>query len=303
MKDIIHIETISQLHEMMELPKPKHPLITVVREYTHFNPEELEKVKFTTDLYKISLKANCPITIINYGRTTYDFQEGTMVFMGPRQVVEYKPQDFESTATGGWTLMFHPDLLRKSELGKKMSSFSFFSYSSNEALHLSDEEKDIVSTIIDIIEREYSNNIDAHSQNLIIANLELLLQYCTRFYDRQFYTRTNWNQDSVSLFESVLMDYYSKDVEMKGLPTVQYCADQLNMSAKYLSDLLRKETGRNTQDHIHHFVINKAKNMLLGTKLTVSEIAYSLGFEYPQYFSKLFKKKVKVSPKEFRKVS
>lgn len=197
--------------------------------------------------------------------------------------------------------MFHPDLIRKSELGKKIEQYSFFEYSSNEALHLSDEERTTVTEIALKIEREFNSNIDSHSQILIISNLELLLNYCVRFYDRQFFTRTNLNQDFVSQFEQVIKEYYKANKQIEfGIPTVQYCGETMNMSPKYLSDLLRKETGQSTQDHIHQYIVEKAKNQLLNTTESASEIAYALGFEYPQYFSKMFKKKTAMSPNEYR---
>jgi len=169
-------------------------------------------------------------------------------------------------------------------------------------LHLSDEERKTVTEIAEKIEKEFSNNIDAHSQTLMISNLELLLNYSLRFYDRQFYTRTNLNQDIASQFEQLLKDYYKQEKQLElGIPSVQYCGESMNMSPKYLSDLLRKETGQSTQDHIHKYIIGKAKNRLLSSNESASEIAYALGFEYPQYFSKIFKKKTTMSPTEFRK--
>lgn len=300
MKDIINIETISEVHHFLGKSKPKHPLISVLRIGDVIENIEVKNLKYSLGLYQISLKDNCPFTIVNYGRNSYDYQEGTMVFTSPNQVLEYK-KDEVAEKDKGWTLAFHPDLIRKSELGKKMDSFSFFSYASNEALHLSDEERNTVTEIVEKIEKEFSNNIDAHSQTLIISNLELLLNYCLRFYDRQFYTRTNLNQDIASHFEQLLKDYYKKEKQLEfGIPSVQYCGKAMNMSPKYLSDLLRKETGQSTQDHIHQYIIEKAKNRLLNSKESASEIAYALGFEYPQYFSKIFKKKTTMSPNEFR---
>jgi len=300
LKDIINIETISEVHHFLGKSKPKHPLISVLRIGDVIENIEVKNLKYSLGLYQISLKDNCPFTIVNYGRNSYDYQEGTMVFTSPNQVLEYK-KDEVAEKDKGWTLAFHPDLIRKSELGKKMDSFSFFSYASNEALHLSDEERNTVTEIVEKIEKEFSNNIDAHSQTLIISNLELLLNYCLRFYDRQFYTRTNLNQDIASHFEQLLKDYYKKEKQLEfGIPSVQYCGKAMNMSPKYLSDLLRKETGQSTQDHIHQYIIEKAKNRLLNSKESASEIAYALGFEYPQYFSKIFKKKTTMSPNEFR---
>jgi AraC family transcriptional regulator, transcriptional activator of pobA len=300
MKEIIKIETISETHQFLGLAKPKHPLISVLRIGDKLQNLEVDNLRYSTGLYQISLKDNCPFTIAKYGRNSYDHQEGTMIFTAPNQVLEYKKSEIVEVDKG-WTLAFHPDLMRKSELGKKMDSFSFFSYASNEALHLSDEERKTINEIVEKTEKEFSNNIDAHSQTLIISNLELLLNYCVRFYDRQFYTRTNLNQDIASQFEQLLKDYYKQEKQLDlGIPSVQYCGEAMNMSPKYLSDLLRKETGQSTQDHIHQYIIEKAKNKLLNSNESASEIAYALGFEYPQYFSKIFKKKTTMSPNEFR---
>lgn len=300
MKEIFQINSIAEVHQFLGLSKPKHPLISIFRIDEKVQNLEIDNLRYSLSLYQISLKGNCPFTISNYGRNSYDYQEGTMIFTSPNQILEfekaYKPEDKE-----GWTLVFHPDLIRKSELGKKMGSFSFFSYTSNEALHLSDEEKKTVTEIAGKIEKEFRNNIDTHSQTLIISNLELLLNYCVRFYDRQFYTRTNLNQDIASDFEQLLKEYYQQNKQLElGIPSVQYCGEAMNMSPKYLSDLLRKETGQSTQDHIHIYIIEKAKNRLLNSKESASEIAYALGFEYPQYFSKIFKKKTTMSPNEYR---
>lgn len=300
MKEIIKLNTISETHQFLGLEKPKHPLISVLRIGDVLQNFEVDNVKYALGLFQISLKDNCPFNIVNYGRNSYDYQEGTMVFTAPNQVLEYT-KEAVAEEDNGWTLVFHPDLIRKSELGKKVDNFSFFSYASNEALHLSDEERKTVTEIAEKIEKEISNNIDAHSQTLIISNLELLLNYCVRFYDRQFYTRTNLNHDIASQFEQLLKDYYKQEKQLElGIPSVQYCGEAINMSPKYLSDLLRKETGHSTQDHIHQYIIEQAKNRLLNSNESASEIAYALGFEYPQYFSKIFKKKTTMSPNEFR---
>ncbi|MEM7087280.1 MAG: helix-turn-helix domain-containing protein [Bacteroidota bacterium] len=300
MKEIIKLDTIAEAHEFLGLGKPKHPLISVLRMRDLLQDFEVDNVRYSLGLYQISLKDNCPYTIVNYGRNSYDYQEGTMVFTAPNQILEFvKRETLDDDA--GWSLAFHPDLIRKSQLGEKMDDFSFFSYATNEALHLSEEERKTVTEIVEKIENEYSANIDAHSQTLIISNIELLLNYCTRFYDRQFYTRTNLNQDFVSKFEQLLKNYYASNQQLEsGIPTVQYCGEAMHMSPKYLSDLLRKETGQGTQDHIHRYIIEKAKNILLNSKESASEIAYALGFEYPQYFSRIFKKKTSMSPNEYR---
>lgn len=301
MKEIVSISTVSEAYKFLNLGKPRHPLISVLRLGNVLGNMDIDNLKYSIGLYQISLKDNCSFTIVNYGRNSYDYQEGTMIFTAPNQVLEYKKSE-NNKEDQGWTLLFHPDLIRKSELGDKISKFSFFNYASNEALHLSDEERKTITQIVEKIETEFSNNIDTHSQTLIISNLELLLNYCLRFYDRQFYTRTNLNKDIASEFEHLLKDYYKKSKQLElGIPTVQFCGEAMNMSPKYLSDLLRKETGQRTQDHIHKYIIEKAKNKLLNSTESVSEIAYSLGFEYPQYFSTIFKKKTAMSPNTFRK--
>jgi len=299
-QEIIHIKSIHEIHQFLGLGKPKHPLISVFKFGQKQSHSIKETFKYSLALYQISIKGNCPYTISKYGRNSYDFQECSMIFTSPDQVLEvskaYKIEDDDC-----WTLVFHPDLIRKSELGKKIDHFSFFNYASNEALHLSGDERNTITDISQKIIKEYSHNLDRHSQPLIISNLELLLNYGVRFYDRQFYTRTNLNKDAVSEFEQVLKAYYKSDNQVEsGIPSVQYCATEMNISPKYLSDLLRKETGKNTQEHIHNFIIEKAKTLLLGSSKSSSEIAYDLGFEYPQYFSKLFKKSTSMSPIEYR---
>lgn len=300
MKEITYINSIYNVHEALGLPKPKHPLISVFPFGKEQAATSSENFKYALDLFQISIKGNCPFTISKYGRNSYDFQECSMLFTAPNQVLEFN-KEYRTNDDDCWTLVFHPDLIRKSELGKKIDKYAFFSYVSNEALHISEEERTTITDIVKKIKQEYSNNVDTHSQTLIISNLELLLNYCVRFYDRQFYTRTNLNQDVVSDFEQLLKTYYKEEKQVElGTPSVQYCAERMKMSPRYLSDLLKKETGKSTQEHIHHFIIEKAKNILLNSKQSASEIAYQLGFEYPQYFSKMFKKKTNLSPIEFR---
>ncbi|MBU3012324.1 helix-turn-helix domain-containing protein [Polaribacter vadi] len=299
-KENIHIESVHEIHQSLNLGKPKHPLISVFKFGKEQRQASNENFKYSLGLYQISIKGNCPYTISKYGRNSYDFQECSMIFTAPNQVLEFNTS-YQTEDDDCWTLVFHPDLIRKSELGKKIERYAFFSYGSNEALHLSDEERNTITDITQKITKEYSNNIDSHSQTLIISNLELLLNYCTRFYDRQFYIRTNLNKDVASDFEQLLKNYYKAEKHLKiGIPSVKYCADEMNMSSRYLSDLLRKETGKSTQEHIHHYIIEKAKNNLLNSKDSASEIAYKLGFEYPQYFSKMFKKNTSMSPIEYR---
>ena len=210
-------------------------------------------------------------------------------------------QENEQIDPDGWSLVFHPDIIRKSEFSSKINKYSFFQYDSNEALHLSEKERSSIEDLLEKIVDEYSQKLDRHTQSLIVSNIELFLDYCLRFYDRQFYSRTNLNNDTISKFERLLINYYQFDeAHQKGIPSVKYCAKQLNLSPNYLSDLLKRETGKTTLEHIHYFLIEKAKTSLLNSSDTVSGIAYSLGFEYPQHFSNLFKSKTGLSPKEFR---
>jgi AraC-like DNA-binding protein len=286
------INTISQAHQSVGLPAPKHPLVSVVKTADFRPTVDFRGLKVINNLYQVSLKTlGCGNLM--YGKNSYDYEEGTLVFTSPGQVTVFEgemPENLENDDS--WTLAFHPDLIRKSSLGEKINQYSFFNYEVNEALHLSEDERKTIEELLDKIIKEYSQNIDKHSQNLIISNIELLLDYCTRFYDRQFYTRTNINVDFVSKFEKLLKSYYETDiVDEFGLPNVQYLAQKLNFSANYLSDLLKKETGKTAQEHIHLFVINEAKNNLLNSNSSISEIGYALGFDYPQHFSSLFKSK------------
>ena len=295
------INSISQAHDVAGLPKPKHPLVSVVRTRDFEPVMNFKGLKVINNLYQITLKqVDCGNLI--YGKNSYDYEEGTLVFTSPGQVMVFEGEiPMENDADEGWTLAFHPDLIRKSNLADKIHKYSFFNYDVSEALHLSDEERNTIEELLDKIVKEYSQNLDRHSQNLIIANIELLLDYCLRFYDRQFYTRANLNSDVVSKFERILKGYYKKNKAVDfGLPSVNYCAKELNLSPNYLSDLLKKETGKTAKEHIHLYVVDKAKNILLNSSDSVSEIAYSLGFEYPQHFSNLFKSKTGISPRDYR---
>ncbi|MEE4000739.1 helix-turn-helix domain-containing protein [Tenacibaculum sp. FZY0031] len=255
------------------------------------------------DLYIINLKSGLGRTCL-YGRNTYDYQEGTMVFMAPNQTIKVDSSIETPNLSENWILLFHPDLIRKSELGNKIEQYSFFNYDVHEALHISDYEKNLLNQIINNIENEYSQNIDTHSQELIISNIKMILDYCTRFYDRQFYTRTNFNKDIVAKFNAELKTYYSSQLPLEiGIPTVKYLGEKMNISPYYLSDLLKKETGRNTIEHVHFYIIDKAKTNLLNSTKSISEIAYELGFEYPQHFAKLFKNKTGLSPTEYRSLN
>ena len=300
MSEIRRINSINEVHTFFGLGKPKHPLVSLIPIDDNMTKAEYGDVTYVLDFYQISLKSGLKGSFI-YGRNSYDFEEGSMTFSKPGQTIKMENNEVMAESSG-WTLLIHPDFLRKSELGRKMESYSFFSYTSNEALHLSDDEKVTVTDLVNKIEKEYSQNIDKHSQTLMISNIETLLNYCTRFYDRQFYTRTSFSQDYVSKFEEMLKDYFYSNRHLDlGIPSVSFCGEEMNMSGHYLSDLLKKETGMSAQEHIHKYIINKAKNLLLSTNNSVSQIAYDLGFEYPQHFSRIFKTKTGISPAKYRK--
>lgn len=248
-------------------------------------------------LYNITLKRGFAGQI-KYGRTHYDFEEGSLSFMAPAQVFQIEEESVRSK--DGWTLLFHPDLIRTHPLGSAIRAYGFFGYSDTEALHLSAEEEGIVEGIVQNIEREIGARLDAHSQDVLVANLELLLSYCSRFYNRQAFARRPLHNDLLARFEALLEAHFSDDSPASSLPTVEGLAGDLQVSAAYLSDALRSITHQNTQQHIHNRLIEKAKEILTTTGRSVSEIAYELGFQYPQSFSKLFKKKTKLSPGEFR---
>ena len=300
MKNIIRIESISELHRRVGFSKPKHPLISVIdlKKIDSVISKNLEERSIELGFYSISLKK---ITgKLKYGRGYYDFEEGSLVFMAPNQVITYSP---DLQIEEGWALYFHPDLINTSSLGQNINSYTFFNYDLNEALHISEDEKLIINDCIAKIEKEYSQNIDQHTQGLIVSNLELLLNYCSRFYGRQFYTREKVSNDVVQKFEKLLIAYFSKDTLIDvGLPNVKYFAENLCLSPNYLSDLLNKYTGKSTQEHIHLQMVERAK-LLLGTEQTVSEIAFVLGFEYPSHFTKIFKTKTGISPSEYRQLN
>ena len=300
MSEVVHIHSVSQVHEFFGYPKPQHPLVSVLPITDKMTNFDYGDFSYVVDLYQISLKKGIVGSLL-YGRNAYDFEEGTMVFMRPGQAIKVEAGEVYEGSTG-WSIIFHPDLIRKAELN--MDKYSYFSYQVNEALHVSEEEQNFLSEIAKKIEREYQQNIDRHSQELIISNIRLLLDYCTRYYDRQFYTRTNLNKDFVSKFEQLLLDYFEGGKPLnEGVPTVKYFGEAMAMSPHYLSDLLRKETGRGAQDHIYHLLIDKAKTRLLGSNDPISQVAYALGFEYPNHFSKLFKSKTGMSPVEYRSVN
>lgn len=302
MSNIIHIESISEADKMLGQSKTKHPLVTVI-DFTKFDNALAAGLKFTLGFYSIMFKNYC-VNKMKYGQKYYDFQEGNLVCIAPKQIVTLDEEVEKKEDPMGWGVFFHPDLIRGTSLGKKMKEYTFFSYDTSEALHLSDKEKLTLFEIVQKIETELNENIDRHSQTLIVSNIELLLNYCSRYYDRQFITRKTVNKDVLINVENALSDYFkSSDLKEKGLPSVTYLADKVFLSPNYLSDLLKKETGMNAQDHIHHYLIEEAKNLLLGTNKPVNELAYSLGFEYPQYFSRLFKSKTGMTPLKYRNMN
>ena len=302
MKEIVRIKTISEVHRIFGLEKPKHPLVSLIPIDDKITNFDYGDAKYVFDFYQVNMKEGFSGSL-NYGRNDYDFEEGSLIFIKPQQSIQVEPME-EVKGSSGWTLLFHPDLIRKSELGKSIEDYAFFNYALNEALQLSDEEKKSLNEIVRKIEEEYSQNIDKHSQELIIANIEMLLKYSKRFYDRQFYTRTNLNKDVIDEFNSVVTQYYrAGEAAAHGVLTVKQCADSLNLSTSYLSDLIKAETGMSAKSHIQEYVIQLAKTKLSGTNETISEIAYSLGFEYPQGFNKLFKSKVGQSPSAYRNVN
>ncbi|WP_260510973.1 helix-turn-helix domain-containing protein [Paenibacillus cucumis (ex Kampfer et al. 2016)] len=300
MNEMIRIDSISSLHDLLGYDKPKHPLITCI-ELDKFNPNMVyQNTQFINGFYTISLK-NGENFDIKYGRRYYDFSEGSMIFVAPEQrlTVDYDPGDHGSE---GWMLCFHPDLIRTSSLGNKMDEYTFFSYAANEALHVSEKEKDIVTKIVHILIEEFSQNIDIYSTDLIVSNLEVLLNYAQRFYGRQFITRKTIHHDVVDRFEQLLKESFTlQQLGENGIPSVKELAKEMGYSTNYLSDLLKKETGKNTQEHIHYQIIHHAKNLLSGTSEPISNIAYKLGFEYPANFSKFLKLQTGMSPNQFRK--
>jgi AraC-like DNA-binding protein len=302
MTDFHRIKSVSEVHQFLGLNAPDHPMITVIRQWPEVD-FDFENTKLSSDLFLLSMKGKIKGTTFRYGRNSYDFEEGTLVFMAPDQIVSFA-NPIEELDDSGWTIMFHPDLIRKDGLGKSIKEYAFFSYDVNEALHLSEKEKQFLIDLVGKIDQEINQNMDKHSQDLIIQNLETILKYSKRYYDRQFYTRTNLNKDFVAQFEHFLETYFSsEELQENGIPTISSCGEALNMSGSYLSDLLKLETGRSAKDHIYGYLIEKAKTALLSSNDSVSQIAFKLGFEYPQHFSKLFKVKTGLNPTEFRSLN
>lgn len=296
------IKTITEFHRFRGLPPPEHPLISVVDYASIRNSPANNRLSWVLDFYSISLKRTSNAKI-KYGQGEYDFDEGVMFFMAPGQVFGVTVDEHSAPGPkhSGWILLVHPDFLWNSSLAKSIREYEYFGYAVNEALFLSEKEEATITGIIESIRQEYHANIDRFSQELIIAQIGLLLTYADRFYHRQFITRKITNHRVLERLETILADYFSSDqLRKKGLPTVQYIAAELNISPDYLSSLLKVLTGQNTQQHIHNKLIEKAKERLSTTRLTVSEIAFELGFEHPQSFSKFFRMKTSFSPLEFR---
>jgi AraC family transcriptional regulator, transcriptional activator of pobA len=291
------IRSVSEFHRLLSLPAPRHPLVSVINlKESVFLEDDVWK-GFVNRFYCVALKRDAKGKI-KYGQQHYDYDKGVLSFTAPNQVQYLDLQTVECGS--GYLLIFHPDFLLAHSLASTINNYGFFSYSVNEALHLSAEEEDDLITILNKIDKE-CQPIDKHTQDIILSQIELLLNYSNRFYERQFITRKNHNHQLLARFEQIISEYFDTDTpSQKGLLTVQYIASQMNISANYLSDLLRIHTGQNTQQHIHEKLIEKAKEKLATTSLSVSEIAFALGFEHSQSFSTLFKKKTKVSPVQFR---
>jgi AraC family transcriptional activator of pobA len=290
-------ESLTDLHRMLGLPKPLHPLISLIE-----NKEEKLDLNnlpqsFVYNFYKIAYKKNLSGRL-KYGQGYYDFDEGGLFFKAPNQLSANAENNDDHT---GFTMLFHPDFLAGYPVAKKIKQYGFFSYSVNEALHLSDKERETIMSIFKIIDDELQNRIDDFSQDVIISQIETLLNFSNRFYKRQFITRKSANTNLLEKLEEILEVYFnSEQLVNQGIPTVQFLAEKLNISPSYLSDMLRSLTGHSAQQHIHDKLIQKAKERISVTSLTISEIAYELGFEHPSSFNKLFKSKTNMSPSEFR---
>jgi AraC family transcriptional regulator, transcriptional activator of pobA len=294
MDEILKLENISQYNSMRGI-ETYNPLVSVI-DMSKAKPTQSARIHF--GFYCVFLK-EIKCGDLKYGCNYYDYQEGTLVFVAPGQVLGVN--SYEYVQPKGWTLLFHPDLIRGTSLAHKIKDYTFFSYDVNEALHLSEKERQIVIDCLNKIDYELKQSIDKHSKTLIANNIELLLNYCMRFYDRQFITRSHVNKDIIVRFERLLDDYFQSDkTQTLGLPTVKYCAENIYLSANYLGDLIKKETGKSPQEHIQLKLIDIAKERIFDKSKSVSEIAYELGFKHPQHFSRMFKNETGYTPNEYR---
>lgn len=295
-----HFKTLQAYFDYLQLPRPEHPMLSVLNAKSDsFLPCPRESSPpITSDCYGISLK-KVVSGQLNYGRTKYDFSNGALIFISPRQVLQWDNSAvFENQ---GFSINFHEDYIKGTELAQQIKKYSFFSYSVNEALHLSPREEKQIEAIVDNIELEYNNNPDQYSKEIIISQLSTLLKYANRYYERQFINRKELSNDLLDQFTQWLEDYFSTgQLAEKGIPSIERIADKLSLSQRYLSDTLKKETGKTTTEHLQLYLINESKNILLNPSKSISEVAYELGFEYPQYFSRLFKKKEGMSPSQYR---
>jgi AraC family transcriptional regulator, transcriptional activator of pobA len=300
MKEIYRLNAVADYNHLVNV-ETLHPLVSII-DFSKVQSRYSTHSHLNFGVYAIYFKEyDCGE--LRYGRGTYDYQEGTLVFIAPGQVVEIIRKD-SNAQRQGWVLLFHHDLIHGTSLGKHIHDYNFFSYEINEALHVSERERKIVFECFSKIAYEIDQRIDKHSKKLIVSNIQLFLDYCVRFYDRQFLTRENLNKGSIEKFETVLNDYFKSDKpQTMGLPTVSYCADKLNLSANYFGDLVKRETGKSAIEYIHLKLIGAAKDKIYDTSKSISEIAYELGFKYPQHFSRMFKKEVGVSPAEYRGVN
>ncbi|WP_411973638.1 helix-turn-helix domain-containing protein [Sphingobacterium sp. Lzh-3] len=299
MKTPEKVSSISALHQFLGLKRPANPLISVFNfDDVKLKPETVLSA-ITTDFYVIALKKDCAGGKCRYGQQYYDFDEGIMYFIAPHQVLQF--DDILLDKVRGFVLVVHPDFLHGYGLASDIKDYSYFSYTANEALHLSEKEEKTIFDIIANVEQEIDINMDSFTQGLLVSNLDLLLKYCDRYYNRQFLTRKKVNSDLLSKLELLLDDYFKNDqLNINGIPSVHFIADRLHLSANYLSDMLRVQTGQTTQQHIQNRLIEKAKELLSTTSTSVSKIAYQLGFEHPQSFHRLFKSRTSLSPLKFR---
>jgi AraC family transcriptional regulator, transcriptional activator of pobA len=299
MKNIVHISTIDEYNRIAR-QTTLHPLVSVI-DFSNSEPgkRDITIQALTFGFYSVFLKYGKHCNI-RYGRNYYDYQDGTLVFIGPNQVTSIE-EDEEEYQPSGFVLLFHPDLIRGTSLAQNMKDYSFFSYDVHEALHLSDQEKEIVLECFRKIGYELQRPLDKHSRKLIVSNIELFLNYCIRFYDRQFITREVVNLGLIQKLETLLDDYFkSEKPQALGIPYVTYCADQLNLSANYFGDLVKRETGKSAQEYIQLKIVNLAKDRMADPTKSLSEIAYDLGFKYPQHFTRFFKQKEGITPNEYR---